>query len=140
MFGTIKILSIIIAILIVLVIVVGICRYMRKPVAAEKFTQEENSKNFEPAAEIVLYYAMWCGYSKMFLPEWEKFETYAAANLPNLKVSKIRCEDGNEAVCSQKGVDAFPNVILYIRGGAEIPFSGDRTSVKLVEFVNKNVH
>lgn len=89
--------------------------------------------------EIVLYYATWCGYSRMFLPEWQKFETYAKGNLPNLKVSSIRCEGGNEATCTQKGVDGYPTIILYLNSGKELQFNGERTSQQLVDFVKKYI-
>ena len=90
-------------------------------------------------AEIVLYYATWCGYSRMFLPEWDKFVEYAKANLSNVKVTGIRCEDGNEAVCLQKGVQGYPTIILYPKHDTEINYGGERKAEKLIEFVNKNV-
>lgn len=89
--------------------------------------------------EIILYYAMWCGHSRSFLPEWEKFEVFAKEKLPFVRVSKIRCEDGNEATCSQKGVEGFPMVILYSKTGVEKTFEKERTMEKLVEFVNENL-
>jgi hypothetical protein len=90
-----------------------------------------------PTAELTLYYAMWCGYSKMFLPEWEKFTKYAAANLHGLKVSSIRCEDGNEPVCSQKGVQGYPTIKLYLKNGQEVMYQGERNSAALTAFVKK---
>ena len=89
--------------------------------------------------ELVLYYAMWCGHSRSFLPEFEKFEKFAKDNLPHCRVMKTRCEDGNEATCSQKGVDGFPTVILYAKNGQEKVFDKERTMQKLVEFVNENL-
>ena len=89
--------------------------------------------------ELVLYYAMWCGYSRSFLPEFEKFEKFAKENLPHVRVMKIRCEDGNEATCSQKGVNGFPSVILYVKNGQEKTFDKERNMQKLVEFVNENL-
>jgi len=93
--------------------------------------------------EIVLYYAMWCGYSKMFLPEWEKFVAYAGKNIKNVKVTSIRCEGGDEVTCKQKGVDGYPMVILYLNDGSEIPFqvnsADERTSDNLVKFVNNHI-
>ena len=94
-----------------------------------------------PDHEIVLYYAMWCGYSKMFLPEWEKFEKYAKDNFSNLKVSSIRCEGGNESKCGM--VPGFPTVILYKNRNKPdeqiIKFENDRISQQLINFVNENI-
>lgn len=97
----------------------------------------KGSQQTKTDGEIVLYYATWCGYSRMFLPEWEKFEGYAKTNIPNLKVSSIRCEGGNENVCTQKGVDGYPTTILYLNNGQEVQFNGERTSQQLVDFVKK---
>ena len=91
----------------------------------------------EPDGEIVLYYATWCGYSRMFLPEWEKFEKYAKDNLSNLKVTRIRCEGGNEAVCTQKGVEGYPTIILYLKNSKEVKFDGERSSKQLADFIRK---
>lgn len=107
---------------------------------ASQVPQVQSSKAIEDDTdEIVLYYATWCGYSKIFLPEWEKFEEYAKNNLPNLKVTKLRCEGGNEPICMQKGVEGYPTVIMYLKDGREVPFQGDRTSEKLIEFTAEHL-
>lgn len=100
---------------------------------------KENFENQDFKGEIVFYYAMWCGYSRSFLPEWEKFEIYAKDNLKNVKVTKIKCEDGLEQTCGQKGVSQFPMVILYQNGKEQVIFDKERTMQKLVEFVNENI-
>lgn len=103
---------------------------------AKNITEEFND-SAKPT--IVLYYASWCGYSKMFLPEWEKFKKYAQENLPNILVRSVRCEGGDEATCMQKGVQGYPTVILYKEiGKTGIPFDNDRTAEKLIEFVNNH--
>lgn len=103
---------------------------------AKNITEEFND-SAKPT--IVLYYASWCGYSKMFLPEWEKFKKYAQENLPNILVRSVRCEGGDEATCMQKGVQGYPTVILYKEiGKTGIPFDDDRTAEKLIEFVNNH--
>lgn len=118
------------------------------PVNSEGFTAEETQeekktdqevKENEVKGEIILYYAMWCGHSKAFLPEWEKFEEYAKKNLSFLRVSRVRCEDGNEATCVQKGVEGYPTVILYPKGNAEKLYEGERKMEKVVEFINNNL-
>ncbi|QKF93936.1 thioredoxin [Fadolivirus algeromassiliense] len=113
----------------------------------EGFTAEEQQeqktdqevKESGVAGEIILYYAMWCGYSRAFLPEWEKFEEYAKKNLPYVRVSRVRCEDGNEATCVQKGVEGYPTVILYPKNNTERLYEGERKMEKVVEFVQNNL-
>lgn len=95
-------------------------------------------KQVDKHGKIVLYYAMWCGYSKSFLPEWNKFEKWAESNAPNIEVVKIRCEDGTEAECAQKGVEGYPTVIVY-KGENEVLFNGDRTEEGLKKFVKHNL-
>ena len=105
-------------------------------------TEHMTTTNTEPetkSIEIILYYAMWCGYSRQFLPEWEKFEKYAKDNLPTIKVTRMRCEGGDEATCTQKGVEGYPTVILYLGNGQEIPFNGNRTSKDIIDFVKKYI-
>jgi thiol-disulfide isomerase/thioredoxin len=89
--------------------------------------------------KIILYYASWCGYSKSFLPIWDKFVEYANKNIPDLDVQTKRCEDGTEAECMQDGVEGYPTVILILNDGTKIPFESDRTSEKLIEFVTKHL-
>lgn len=90
-----------------------------------------------PKIEVILYYASWCGYSRSFLPEWEQYEKFAKDNFPNVKVTKIRCEGGDEATCMQKGVQGYPTVIFYLSDGKEVAFNGERTAKELAEFTKK---
>lgn len=114
------------------------CIYCQKkePFSA---TEEQNTKKSPIVAEIVLYYTTWCGYSRSFLPEWEKFEGQSKDELPFVRVSRVRCEDGNETTCNQKGIEGFPTVMLYLENGTEILFEGERSANSLISFVKSNV-
>lgn len=137
-------------IIFILLVVIGVLMYYTlRPTTVLQVTS--NSESFDPNQKptgvkpaeadgvIILYYAEWCGYSRMFLPEWEKFEKYAKDNLTNIRVDKVRCEGGNEAVCQQKGVEGYPTVILTLKNGKDITFTDERTSEKLIEFIRKNL-
>ena len=87
--------------------------------------------------EINLYYALWCGYSREFLPEWQKFEKYSKEHLPNLVVTKVRCEDGNEAICNQKNIQGYPTVTITLKDGTKKTFNGERTSESLIKFIKQ---
>ena len=123
-------------ILFILGLIFVIFKYENTPenasIQTENFVEQSNVL---PSSEIILYYAMWCGHSRSFLPEWEKFEEYAKTNLPNIRVSKVRCEDGNETTCSQKGINGYPTVMLYLKSGEEKLYEGDRTLNGLIKFV-----
>lgn len=103
---------------------------------SEKYT---NEKFTNQNGEIKLYYANWCKYSKMFLPEWDKFEQQAPQQLPNITVSKIACENGQDAMCAENGVRGYPTVILYI-GNKQIKFDKQRNCDELIKFVKDNMY
>ena len=94
----------------------------------------------EPKHKIVLYYAMWCGYSRAFLPQWQEFVTWAKTNFNKITVDSVRCEDGNTSVCQEMGITGYPSVVLYLKDGTQHKFNGPRTSDGLKEFVNTLVH
>src|ERR1700744_6581436 len=51
--------------------------------ASSSIVMDENSTLLKPQSSkfrIVLYYTNWCGYSKMFLPEWKKFKDQINGN------------------------------------------------------------
>lgn len=89
-------------------------------------------------AEIVLFYALWCGYSKDFLATWKEFVEIAKRDFPELKLTEIRCEGDNENFCNQVGVKGFPTIVLY-SGDNQYMFTKQRTIENLVEFVNSNM-
>lgn len=90
-------------------------------------------------ADVILYYASWCGYSKLFLPEWEKFEEYAKSSLPNIRVEKIRCEGGHERTCFEKGIEGYPTIVLYPANSTEITYEGERKVDDIVKFIKDNI-
>jgi thiol-disulfide isomerase/thioredoxin len=93
----------------------------------------------EPKHELTLFYAMWCGHSRAFLPEWTKFEEWAKNNVDKVRVGSVRCEDGNEATCSQKGVRGYPTVMLYLADGSAHKYEGERTVDGLKQFIGEYV-
>lgn len=135
----------IVIILLIIGFIIIMCKgnngWQNAPMKSEGFGEQEamTKKPTLPAGEIILYYAMWCGYSRAFVPEWEKFEGYAKSNLPQLKVSKIRCEDGNEETCVQKGIQGYPTVVLYLQNGGEKKFDGQRNLDGLIQFIKQNM-
>lgn len=103
----------------------------------EGFNSQNNQDNKNN--EIILYYATWCGHSKNFLPEWEKFENYAKNYLQNIKVRREQCENGNEKFCTEKGVHGYPTVIFYLKNGSKQIYSGERKMDNLIDFAKKNM-
>ncbi len=85
-------------------------------------------------AEIVLFYASWCGHSKTFLGIWRQFVEEAKKEFQDLKLTEIRCEGDNQNFCSEVGVEGYPTVVLYI-GDKQYMFNEERTVEKLKAFV-----
>ena len=138
-----NVLHIAIIVLLVINIIISLyCVKCHKSSKKESFSgtvvQETQVPKF--GDEIVLYYASWCGYSRIFLPEWQKFEQWAAANAKQLKVTSIRCESGNEEQCTQKNIRGYPTVVFYPKEGTEAVYNGERTAEKLTDFVKLNLN
>lgn len=127
-------------IVIVFLAIVGSVVYFYMKRTNENFKQEQIENKVEKSSEngeIILYYTSWCPHSTNFLPEWEKFEKYANANM-NIKVTTLLCEGGNESICNEKRIPGFPYVILY-KGDNEIHFEDERTCDALKKFVGKHM-
>ena len=107
-----------------------------------KFFKSPSKTTTEPFTtqngEIILYYTNWCKFSQMFQPEWNKFEQQASKELPNIKVSKILCENGSDALCTEKGVSGYPTVILYTNNNNQFKFNKERKTDELINFIKEN--
>ena len=99
--------------------------------STEQFTTQDG--------EIILYYTNWCKFSQMFQPEWNIFEQQASKELPNIKVSKVLCENGSDALCTEKGVTGYPTVILYTNNNnKQFKFNKARKTDELIKFIKEN--
>lgn len=103
-------------------------------------TNSHIHESFDPTKQnnnitITLYHANWCGFCKMFLPEWNAFEEYAKANISNITVNTILCEGDNEKKCEH--LKGFPTVILH-KNNESILYTGQRTKDDLIKFVKSN--
>lgn len=92
-------------------------------------------EQFKTKPTIVLYYANWCGHSKIFLPEWIKFEEYARNNLKHIETKRILCEGDNMSKCTF--LAGYPTVLLY-KNNEIIGYNGKRDMESLAQFINDN--
>lgn len=128
-----------ISLLIIILIIVALKflnRYRNVP--AQTQTESFNPQN-KYKGDLILYHTTWCGYSKQFKPIWDEFVSWSKKNNmhPAVNFSDVVCEGGNETVCNQKGIEGYPTIILTVNG-ADIPFSGERTSNGLDAFLRSN--
>jgi len=91
----------------------------------------------KPAGKLTLYYTSWCGHSKRFMPEWNKFVAYANQYIPYLQVDTIKCEGKNEASCSH--IEGYPTVILINQQNKQKIYDGERTMEGLIKFVKNHL-
>jgi len=85
---------------------------------------------------VVFYHASWCGFCKLFKPEFEKFENKIKNNGINVKIEQIECNEETKKECSF--LNGYPTV-LFIKNNKIIPYDGERKAKELYNFVLKNL-
>lgn len=86
---------------------------------------------------IKLYYASWCGASRMFYSEWDRLVKLTESDYPSIKTEKIDCESnkGNIAICSAKRIEAYPTIMVIDRvTGNTKRYIGRRTAEDIIKF------
>ncbi|KAF8240236.1 thioredoxin-like protein [Tricholoma matsutake] len=89
---------------------------------------------------MVAFVAPWCGHCQRMAPEYSK----AAKGLhPLVPLYAVDCDDeGNKRLCADQGVQGFPTVKLFPRGGLERPMtyeSGERTASAFFNWASRRV-
>ena len=71
--------------------------------------------------KVTLYYADWCGHCTKFKPTWEGIKQVFKLN--NIKFEEF--EDlKNENIIKQKGIEAYPTIIINKDKEEEYKYSG----------------
>ena len=96
------------------------------------------SKTQKRTGQVVLYYTEDDKHSRVFLPEWEKFEL-EAMDIDYVRTSRFACEGANRAECGRRGVFLVPTVILYVDGGQQKTFEGQQNAESLRQFIKRNL-
>jgi len=86
------------------------------------------------ANHIVLIFADWCGHCQKFKPEWMKFKTMARG-IPMIRTSELDVDNkNNDGMIKSLGVNSFPTIIKIRADGSKERYSGDRSSVDLLQW------
>lgn len=93
-----------------------------------------NSGNIIPH-KLLFFYTEWCGYCKQFKPEWEQIKRQFNQS-SFVELIEINGDTQKELVQSYN-VPGFPTLIMETSSGEVIPFSGERNSNSVIEFVNQ---
>ena len=92
-----------------------------------------NGGSLSKNSDLILFYADWCGHCQQFKPIWKEIKE------KNLNINYIEYNDEiNANKINEFGVQGFPTIILK-KGDNLIRFEEERTSNKLIEFINKHI-
>lgn len=103
----------------------------------EKFSNATNSK-----LKIFNFNTEWCGWSKRFQPEWDKFTQMVKedSNLNSkVEVFDVKCDSPDKKqMCEAYNVPGYPYVIIE-NNGIRTPYKGERTAEGLKSFVSLEI-
>merc|ERR1712223_538397 len=100
----------------------------------QKFIDSQGS-----GATLVFYHVTWCGHCKALRPVWDELAIdFLMEESEDLKFAEVNCM-GALDVCTEEGVEGFPQVYMYKDGVMEDIFQGERTVEELTNFVWETV-
>lgn len=93
-------------------------------------------------AKLTVYYTTWCGYSKMFLNEWDKNLLPAVDSAEDIKskviFEKVDC-DKNTEVCEKYKIEGYPTVLFHSADGNVHEYNGERSAAKIIAFMREKL-
>jgi thiol-disulfide isomerase/thioredoxin len=98
----------------------------------ETFVQEQLPSETKSKIKIFNFNTSWCGWSKKFQPEWDKFME-SVKNLNNVQAIDVKCDQtDNESICEKYQVPGYPYIVFEVNGKVE-PYDNERTSEGLMK-------
>lgn len=100
--------------------------------SGEKFTDVVKNK-----IKIFNFNTSWCGWSRRFQPEWNKFveQIKTDPKLSHVEALDIKCDDEkNNDICNKYQVPGYPYVVIEINGKQQ-QYNGERTASGLIKFI-----
>jgi len=98
-----------------------------------KNEDNKDERNKELKIKILNFSVDWCGYSRRFKPEWDKF-------VENLQMKNVETNyidgDKNTELLNEYKIEGYPTVLFIIDGNPEI-YKGERTKEGLESVLNK---
>ncbi len=105
-------------------------------------TKEFQAKLTQHKLAVVAYYAPWCYYSQMLLPEFERSALVINSILKmNVGMVLVDCYNKEqEALCSEYKIVGYPTVKIFKNGVLFKDYNGPRKSEDLVYFMIDIAH
>ena len=103
-----------------------------------------NKENFTSDRKIKVYNfnTTWCGWSKKFQPEWNKFSEKIKTldNKDEYEVKDIKCDDiendsNLKALTKKYKVQGYPHIVIENTDGNMMPYKGERMAEELYNTV-----
>lgn len=108
-------------------IIIGIIIYLLYQQKNENFSNESTTK------KIYNFNTSWCGWSKRFQPEWNKFTNQIDST--KIIAIDVKCDDkSNEMICKEFNVPGYPSVVAVVNGKHH-EYTGPRNVEALTEFI-----
>jgi thiol-disulfide isomerase/thioredoxin len=120
--------------IVVVLLLCGGGLYYWKYMRSEGYLAKTDKPSFK------LYYADWCGWSKKFLPEWDKLVEDSIKD--KVELVKYECtEEDNKQLCEDAKIQGFPSMKYYKDSSDTdgVEYDGGRTSEEIVEWINKKL-
>lgn len=93
---------------------------------SEKFTQDIEKCTDNKKTKVFNFNTLWCGWSKKFQPEWDKFSESVKTN-PNIEAIDVKCDNPeNEQMCKDYDVPGFPYIVVE-KNNVKTSYDGQRT-------------
>ena len=108
--------------------------YSLDDLSFQKFIDSQGS-----SATLVFYHVSWCGHCKELRPVWDDLVIdFLMEESEDIKFAEVNCMEALD-VCTEEGVEGFPQIYMYKDGVMEDIFQGDRTVEELTNFVWETV-
>lgn len=126
------------------VIVIYFYNYVRRSnnndiqINLETFEEQTNQSD---SIKVYNFNASWCGWSKKFQSEWNKFEQ-ECNSLDNVEAIDVKCDsEDKKSFCNNfsnniHNIRGFPSV-MFEKGDQVIEYQGPRTSEGLLDALNE---
>lgn len=96
----------------------------------------QNSILSKPELTVSLFYTDWCGYSRQFLPEWEKLASTKFTKYVNFE--KFEC-DQSQNICTANEITGYPTIKFTKSDGTSfrLPNNVARNAPSITNFIEQ---